>query len=123
MKKAQWKTLPTDRLVEEFRTLSAGHGRDTETAKPKAANRKFDVLIEIQKEFRHRGIEAQRQLLRLMDDPEPGTRYWVASFALEFAPGEAERVLAELAKIPRSLVGFSAEMTFEQWKAGTFKSG
>lgn len=121
MKKAQWKTLSTERLVEEFGTLSAGPGRDIETAKPKAANRKFDVLVAIRRELRERGPEAQQQLLlKLMDDPEPGTRYRVASYALEFAPGEAERVLAELAKIPRSLVGFTAGWTLREWKAGTF---
>ncbi|MCY1074686.1 DUF2019 domain-containing protein [Archangium lansingense] len=120
MKKAQWKTLSTERLVEEFGTLSAEHGRDIEGAKPKAANRKFDVLVAIRRELRERGPEAQRQLLKLMDSPEPGTRYWVASYALEFAPSEAELVLAELAKIPRSFVGFTAELTLQQWKAGTF---
>lgn len=123
MKKAQLKTLSTERLVEEFGTLSAGHGRDIEEARPKAANRKFDVLVEIQRELRSRGVEAQRQVLRLIDHVEPGTRYWVSSFALEFAPSEAERVLAELAKIPKSLVGFTARWTLEQWKEGTFKNG
>lgn len=121
MKKAQWKTLSTERLVEEFGTLSAGHGRDIEGAKPKAANRKYDVLVEIRRELRARGIGAQRQLLKLMDSPEPGTRYWVATYALEFAPSEAEQVLADLAKLPKSFVGFTAELALEQWKAGTFK--
>ncbi|HYO73790.1 MAG TPA: hypothetical protein VEU33_47765 [Archangium sp.] len=65
--------------------------------------------------------EAQRQLLMLIDAPEPGTRYWVASFALAFAPDEGERVLAELAKTPKSFVGFTAGVALEQWKAGTFK--
>lgn len=121
MNKAQWRTLPTERLVEEFGALSAGHGRDIETAKPKAANRKFDVLVAIRRELRARGVEAQRQLLKLMDSPEPGTRYWVATYALEFAPSEAERVLAELAKLPKSFVGFTAGLALDQWKAGTFK--
>lgn len=120
MKKVQLKTLSTERLVEEFGVLSAGHGRDIEGAKPKAANRKFDVLVAIHRELRARGPEVQRQLLTLMDSPAPGTRYWVASYALEFAPSEAERVLAELAEIPRSLVGFTAEWTLREWKAGSF---
>ncbi|MFE8595359.1 DUF2019 domain-containing protein [Archangium violaceum] len=120
MKKAQWKNLSTERLVEEFGVLSAGHGRDIETAKPKAANRKYDVLVAIRRELRERGPEAQRQLLKLMDSPAPGTRYWVASYVLEFAPSEAELVLAELAKIPRSLVGFTAGWTLREWNAGTF---
>ena len=80
----------------------------------------FDLLVAIRRELRTRGLEAQRQLLALLDDPDPGTRCWAAVSVLEFAPREGERVLAELAKLPDSLVGFSAEMTLEQWKAGTF---
>jgi hypothetical protein len=40
---------------------------------------------------------------------------------LDFAPNEAEQVLSELARIPKSLVGFTAELTLQQWKAGIFK--
>jgi hypothetical protein len=121
MKKVQVKALSTEELVEEFRTLSAGHGHDIEDGKPKAANRKYDVLVAIRKELRERGMDADRHLLGLLDDPEPGTRYWAASSVLDFAPTEAEQVLSELAKIPKSLVGFTAELTLRQWKAGTFK--
>ncbi|WP_375770879.1 DUF2019 domain-containing protein [Archangium gephyra] len=121
MKKTQWKELPTERLVEEYGVISADHGRDIEAGRPKAANRKYDVLVAMRQEFRERGAEAQRKLLKLIDAPEPGTRYWVASFALAFAPGEGERVLAELAKIPNSFVAFTAGLALEQWKAGTFK--
>lgn len=121
MKKVQVKSLTTEGLVEEFRTLSAGHGHDIEEGKPKAANRKYDALITIRKELRARGMEADRHLLGLLDDPEPGTRYWAASSVLDFAPKEAERVLSELANLPKSLVGFTAELTLQQWKAGIFK--
>ncbi|WP_075335892.1 DUF2019 domain-containing protein [Archangium gephyra] len=121
MKKAQWKELSTERLVEEYGLISAEHGRDIEAGRPKAANRKYEVLVAMRKELRERGTEAQRQLLMLIDAPEPGTRYWVASFALAFAPDEGERVLAELSKTPKSFVGFTAGLALEQWKAGTFK--
>jgi len=40
---------------------------------------------------------------------------------LEFVPTEAESVLNELAGIPKSFVGFSAEMVLNQGKGGTFK--
>lgn len=121
MKKVQVKTLSTEGLIEEFRTLSAGHGRDIEEGKPKAANRKYDVLVAIRRELRERGMDADRHLLGLLGDPEPGTRYWAASSVLDFAPNEAEQVLSELARIPKSLVGFTAELTLQQWKAGIFK--
>lgn len=81
----------------------------------------FDLLVAIDRELRARGLDAQRHLLSLLDDPDPGTRCWAAASVLEFAPDDGERVLTELAKAPNELIGFSAEMTLEQWRAGTFK--
>ncbi len=121
MKAAQLKGLTTDQLVEKYRELSARHGHAIEAGNHKAANRDFDVIVAINKELRARGIEAHRQLLSLLNDQEPGTRCWAATDVLAFAPQEGERVLAELAKMPKSLVGFTAEMTLQQWKAGAFK--
>jgi hypothetical protein len=120
MKTAQWKSLTVELLVEKYRAASARHGHAIEAGNHKAANREYDVIVAISKELRARGGEAHRRLLGLLNDPEPGTRCWAASEALGFAPLEAEQVLAELAKVPRSLVGFTAELTLQQWKAGTY---
>ncbi|MFY0565713.1 hypothetical protein ACN28E_17970 [Archangium lansingense] len=121
MKKAQIKNLPTEELIERTRGLSADRWPAIYAGRPKEANRMFDLLVAIERELRARGIEAQRQLLKLLDDPDPGTRCWVAGSVLEFAPGEGERVLAEIARCVDGLVGFSAERTLQEWKAGTFK--
>ncbi|MFY0523058.1 DUF2019 domain-containing protein [Archangium gephyra] len=121
MKKAQLKDLSIEQLIEMTRTASAERWRAINAGRPKDGNRMFDLLVAIRRELRTRGLEAQRRLMGLLDDPDPGTRCWAAVSVLEFAPEEGERVLAELAKLPDSLVGFSAEMTLEQWKAGTFK--
>jgi hypothetical protein len=120
MRRAQLKKLPTEHLIEKARAASAERWRAISEGRTREGNRLYDLLVEIRRELRARGEEAQRQLLVLLDDPEPGTRCWAAASVLEFAPAEGERVLAELAKIPKSLVGFSAELTLEQWKAGTF---
>lgn len=121
MEAAQLKGLTTDQLVEKYRELSARHGHSVEAGNHKAANRDFDMIVAINKEFRMRGIEAYRQLLSLLNDREPGTRCWAATDVLAFAPQEGERVLAELAGMPKSLVGLTAEMTLQQWKAGAYK--
>jgi hypothetical protein len=121
MKKAEVKKLPTEDLVERTRTLSAERMRAIYAGKPKDGNRMFDLLVVIHRELRARGIEAQRQLLVLLDDPDPGTRCWAATAVMEFAPGEGERVLADLARNAGGLVGFSAEWALEEWKAGTLK--
>lgn len=81
----------------------------------------FDFLVAINRELRARGMEAQRHLLVLLDDPDLGTRCWAAKAVLEFAPREGERVLADLAKHADGLIGFSAEWALEQWNAGALK--
>lgn len=121
MKKAEVRKLPTDQLVEKTRTLSAERMRAIYAGKPKDGNRMFDLLVAIHRELRARGMEAQRQLLVLLDDPDLGTRCWAATAVMEFAPEEGERVLADLAKNAGGLVGFSAEWALEEWKAGTLK--
>jgi len=121
MKKTQLMKLSVEQLIEMTKTASAERWRAINAGKSKGGNRMFDLLVSIRRELRTRGVDAQRRLMGLLDDPDPGTRCWAAVSVLEFAPSEGERVLAELAKLPDSLVGFSAEMTLEQWKAGTFK--
>ena len=123
MKAAQLKGLTTDQLVEKYRELSARHGRAIEAGNHKVANREFDVIVAINKELRARGTEAHRRLLSLLNDQEPGTRCWAAMDVLAFEPQEGERVLTELSKVPKSLVGLTAGMTLQQWKAGAFKPG
>jgi hypothetical protein len=121
MKEAALKALNMDEILEKYRISSAKHGRAISDGRPGAANREFDALVALRKELRSRGEEGWQRLRSLLGDSEPGTRYWAATFLLEFVPHEAERVLGELAGIPKSLVGFSAEMVLKQWKDGTFK--
>jgi hypothetical protein len=121
MKKTPLKKLSTEQLVEMARITSAERWRAIHAGKPRDGNRMFDLLVAINRELRARGIEAQRQLLMLIDDPDQGTRCWTAKAVLEFAPEEGERVLADLAKHADGLIGFSAEWALEEWKAGTLK--
>jgi hypothetical protein len=120
MRKSQLKTFSAERLVEEFRKLSAEHGHALEAANARAANRKYDTLVAIRRELRSRGPEAQRQLLKLLADPEPSTRYFTASSVLQFAPSEAEQVLEELSRTQRNTIGVDAGWTLKQWREGTF---
>jgi uncharacterized protein DUF2019 len=121
MKKIEVGKIPTEHLIEKTRTLSAERMRAIYAGKPKDGNRMFELLVAIHRELRARGIEAQRQLLSLLDDPDLGTRCWAATAVMEFAPEEGERVLADLAKSAGGLVGFSAEWALEEWKSGTLK--
>jgi len=121
MKNMRLNELPVEQLIEETKQLSAQRMRAIYAGKPKDGNRIFDLLVAIHRELRARGVEAQRQLLVLLDDPDLGTRCWAATAVMEFAPREGERVLADLARNAGGLIGFSAEWALEEWKAGTLK--
>jgi hypothetical protein len=51
MRKSQVKTFPTERLIEEFRKLSAEHWHAIKSGKPRVANRRFDTLVAIIQEL------------------------------------------------------------------------
>ena len=119
--RAQVKKPSTEELVEKTKVFSSGRWRAIYAGKPREGNRMYDLLVTIRSELGSRGPEACNQLLKLLEDPDQGTRCWVAASVLDFAPEAAERVLMEIAATPdNGLVGFSAERTLEQWKAGTF---
>ena len=107
-----------EQLVGRYAKAAMAHGRATEAGDHKKANRAYDELAAIYRELRRRGPDAQRALLPLLNDPEPGVCAWAASHALEFAPVEGEPVLRALESIPKSLVSFSAKMTLQQWREG-----
>lgn len=121
MKVEDLKRLPTELLIEKYREASESHGRLLNARDTKAANKEYGLAAAIRSELSARGPEAQPQVLKLLGDPEPGTRYWAATASLRFSPEAAERVLAELARPPMTLVGLSAAMTLEQWKSGAYK--
>ncbi len=87
----------------------------------KLQNRAADCIARVYHELRSRGLEAQRLLLPLLNDPRPGVRSWAAAHALQFEPSAGEPVLRELAKDRPGLRGFSAEITLREWRAGRLK--
>ncbi|WP_375758902.1 DUF2019 domain-containing protein [Corallococcus exercitus] len=108
-------------LVERYREASAKHGLLLDALKTRAANKEYGRVIAIEKELRSRGAQSHACLLRLLGDSAPGTRFWAASAVLGFASPEGERVLAELATPPLSLIGLSAAVLLDAWKDGTYK--
>ncbi|MCE9670832.1 DUF2019 domain-containing protein [Myxococcus stipitatus] len=121
MKTEEWKRLTTVELTERYREASAEHGRLLDARKTRAANKAYDRAASIEEELKSRGAEAQAVLLALLDDPEPGTRFWAAAAVLPFAPDKSLPVLTLLAEPPMSMVGLSAAMLREQWEQGAYR--
>src|SRR5262245_61169894 len=99
MKKSNLRNADLMDLIAAYSDAARTQGHATETGDHKAGNKASDLLAAIYSELRNRGREAQRALLPLLNDDDPGVRLWSASHALEFSPSDAERVLKALIPI------------------------
>lgn len=117
MKPREISKADIPRLIDAYRDAAKLHGELTESGDPKVANKAAKLVIAVYAELRRRGARAQAALLPLLADPAPGVRLWSASHALEFSPGDGEAVLTQLSS-GGQLIGFNAEMTLKEWRAG-----
>jgi hypothetical protein len=115
--KVALQTVPVEELVTLYEQTSAARGRSMMIGDSKSANKAFDEETAIRHELARRGEDALKLLLPLLKSSDPWVRYDSSAPALFFAPNEAEPVLEELTRQPRSL-GVSARMTLQQWKSG-----
>lgn len=107
-------------LIVAYLSAARLHGAATEAGDYKAANKSAELIATLYSEIRQRGLETQRMLLPLTEDPLPSVRLWSASHALEFCPERGEPVLAQLAA-SASLLGLSANVTLTEWRAGRLR--
>ena len=120
MSRAQLSQTDPDQLVELYRDAAIQHGEGTEVGNHIAANNSAELIALIYAEIRHRGSDVQMKLLPLLSDASPAVRLWSASHALEFSPSEGQAALMELSA-SNKLLGFSAEMTLKEWRAGRLR--
>jgi hypothetical protein len=108
--------LTIDQLVARYEVASKAHGEKTMTGTP-SSDPDADTVAAVYRELRRRGNG--RALLVLLDSPDAGVRVWAGAHSLEFAPAEGEPVLVALAEeTDAGLIGFSAETTLREWRAG-----
>jgi hypothetical protein len=107
-------------LIDRCCIAARQHGETTERGDWATANAAAGLIAAIYAELRRRGLDAQRQLLRLLFDPSPGVSGWAGAHALEFAPSEGVAALTRLAALP-GLAGLSAETTLKEWRNGCLR--
>jgi len=110
--------ISDEELLLMYAELSMRHGEATEAGNYKAANKAHDELLKVYDRIRNRGEACLYRLIPLLQSSHPGTRLWASSHCLSLVGKEAEVVLEELAKIPRSFLAFSAKKTLEEWRSG-----
>ena len=103
-------------VIHEYMEAASAHGEATAVGDSAMANHAHDVLAAVYRRVREDG--AQRRLLPLLKHSYPAVVVWAGAHALEFAPDEGERVLADLARRDRSVIGFTAMMTLSEWRDG-----
>ncbi len=107
-----------DEVVRRYVDAAAAHHEATVTGDFRRGNPQHDIVAAAYRELRRRGDE--QVLLPLLEHPDPGVRSWAAAHALEFSPGEGERVLEALAG-EEGIEGFNAQMTLQTWREGTLE--
>lgn len=113
---SKWTGLTQEALVAAFRENARAHIAHL-TVNSRKANAASTRIHEIVGELRRRGT-VQGPMSTLLHDPEDEVRVWAARHCLEFAPQDAERVLAELDAAGPGPVGAQASIVLMLLRTG-----
>jgi hypothetical protein len=123
MKKKENNTFATreiSSLLDDYVKAAIAHGQATRNGEYQTANRAYETIAGIYRELRSRGLEAQGNLLVLLNHEDVAVRSWAASHALEFAPDKGCPVLEALGQRQDIWRG-KATATLKEWKNGTLR--
>jgi hypothetical protein len=116
MPRRQRAEEPTSELLKQFIELAQAHGSAAEAA---VANKAARALLRVAAKLRARGTDDRRQLLSLLGHEEEHVRLWAATHSLDIDSDQAVRVLESLATGRPGPARASANITLQQWRAGT----
>ena len=105
-------------LIAQFRTAAVAKGDGT------IADNDAELYAQMSSAFRElvgRGDRGNLAFERLIEDPSPYVRLWVAAQLLFFGQSSARPVLEEMASLTGPLA-LSARMTLREHDAGRLKS-
>jgi hypothetical protein len=108
-------------LIKRYTDAATAYAFATETNDHARVFAARDEVAAVYGELRRLGLRAQRALLPLLEHAEMGVRAWAGVHALEFSPGDGERVLTEVGDTPQSTLAFTVRVTLEQWREGRLK--
>jgi len=123
MKISQKKTKrckSIEELVAEYAKYASEHGQAMEVGDYKKTNRAYDKVIKLYLQIEEQGGLVHPLFKEMLSSPDLGVRTWAAVHSLKVSTEVAEATLADIAKIPKSIVAFCAETTLEEWKKGRF---
>ena len=113
--------LSDDELVDSFESWALAHGKAVVDGDVPAANRTYKKLDAVNKAVKTRGLEARKQLFKLLDHPEFSVRFYTAKSIFALNPVRARAVIDDVvARGPDSL-RLAAGMTLQALDDGIFK--
>ena len=83
------------------------------------ANSHADRIASLGGALRDAGL--LEELRPLTSHENPSVKLWAATYLLDVDPVPAERALEEVARERDDLIGFSAEQTLAEWRAGRLR--
>lgn len=94
-------------------------GRAQSEGDTRRANKVHDRdLIPALREVAITGGEEIESVVELADHVNPSVGLWAATFALRYETARGEAALTRLTHLPSLSIGFSAEVTLKEWRAG-----
>jgi Domain of unknown function (DUF2019) len=86
-----------------------------------ATNKAYEQLISALRELRKESDKGERFLLELLENDDLSVVTWSALYLLPLREADATAALERVAKSGVPRIGFSAEMTLKEWRAGRLK--
>jgi hypothetical protein len=114
------RTVSDADLADRYLEAARRRGEALGVGDSDRANREFDELTAIYREFKRRGMGAFDTLIASSHDRDPNVRAAVGWALIELFPEKARAILTDVAT-QLGLPGFSAEMTLREWENGHLK--
>ena len=107
------------KLLEEFIEAVQQRNQALDIGNAKIANRNYDKISAIRKEWEKDGIDL-KELSPLLNHEDDAVKSMTAFILLPILQSEAEETL-EILSTKKGQVSFEAEMTLKEWKKGNLK--
>ncbi|WP_187274351.1 DUF2019 domain-containing protein [Paenibacillus sp. N3.4] len=106
-------------LDTRFIKACVNHGDGTESGNFKKANKAANQIYDVVTELKNQNN--LQYLVQFLQHENDSVKLWSAGYLLNLQPEIALSALQTIMGRPKSLVSFSAEVTFSEWQKGTLK--
>lgn len=121
MRQINLKPMTVDQLVERFAEIGIAQDTAELMGEISKFNKLYRQIKDVDTEFRARGEDARRGLLRLYRHPNMQVRLQAAKKTLSVAPEAARHVIEEIKKSQWFPQAGEAGMTLRNLDSGVFK--